>query len=158
MEDGKGMLDGRRKERGAALHIASHSHPPIAFASASLPLFAPFLHLSNFKATWRENMSVTGGIILGGQCFSLKHAQQIHAISHEASPEWQLISGACHPLHRLSPHPPPPLISALIWFDPLAFFSLCCSCYCQARWQSLRLKQLNCRLGGLTWEGWQLPA
>lgn len=121
MEDGKGMLDGRRKEQSTALHIASHSHPPIAFASASLPLFTPFLHLSNFKATWRENMSVTGGIILGGQCFSLKHAQQIHAISHEASSEWQLISSACHPLHRLLRTPSAHLSTHLIWSISILF-------------------------------------
>lgn len=76
------MLDGRIKEQSSVLYIASHIHPSIAFSSPSLPLFTPFLHLSNFKALWRENMSVTGGVILGGQCVSLKHAQQIHAYTH----------------------------------------------------------------------------
>lgn len=59
---GKGMLDGRIKERNNVLYIASHIHPSIAFTSPSLPsVHNSYLHLSNFKALWRENMSVTGG-------------------------------------------------------------------------------------------------
>lgn len=102
------------------------------------------------------NMSVTGGVILGGQCFSLKHAQQIHVTAHtrpRLNDSWSGVPASTLLFSAL-----PPLISALIWFDPLAFFSLCCSCYCQAQWHSLSLKQLNCCLGGLTWKGWQLPA
>lgn len=57
--------------------------PPTSFHLLSLPAppsLAPSVHLSNFKALWRENMSVTGGAILGGQCFPLKQAQQIRTI------------------------------------------------------------------------------
>lgn len=156
MEAGK--RHARWKKKGTEqFTVASHIHPSIAFSSPSFPLFTPFLHLSNFNALWRENMSVTRGIILGGQCFSLKHTQQIHAIAYtrpRLNDSWSGVPASALFFSSALP----PLISALIWFDPLAFFSLCCSCYCQAWWHSLSLKQLNCRLGGLTWEGWQLPA
>lgn len=74
MEDGKRRV--RWENKGTEPCIGAYIHAAIAATSPSLPLFAPCLHLSNFKALWRENMSVTGGVILGGQCLTLKHAQQ----------------------------------------------------------------------------------
>lgn len=96
-------------------------------------------------------MSVTGGVILCGQCCSLKHTQQTRHIADtrpRLNDSWSGEPASA----LLSSSVLPPLISALIWFDPLAFFSLCCSCYCQVRWHNLSLKLLNCRLGGLTWK------
>lgn len=72
IKDVRGVLAGRIKQPCAALYIASHIHPSHCAS--------PHLYLSYFKAARRENMSETGGIILGGQLFRLRHAQQIDAI------------------------------------------------------------------------------
>lgn len=147
------MLDGKIKEQSSVLYIASHIHPSIAFASPSLPLFIPLLHLSNFKALWRENMSVTGGVILGGQCSSLKHEQQIHTITHKASSEWQLIRSACQrppfllrtPSSHLSPH--------LIWSISILFsvlFVLLSGSVAQLQSEAVELSPGGPHLRGLT--------
>lgn len=154
MEDGKGMLDGRIKEQSSVLYIASHIHPSIAFTSHSVPPFTPFLHLSNFKALWRENMSVTGGVILGGQCFSLKHAQQIHAIAHtRPRSEWQLIRSACQRPPLLLRTPSSHLSSHLIWSISILFsvlFELLSGLVAQPQSEAVELSPGGPHLRGLT--------
>lgn len=155
--DGRWERHLRWKKKGTE-QCTVYSLPHLSIYRLCQPL-PPSVHTlpSSFElqGSVEGNMSVTGGVILGGQCFSLKHAQQIHVTAHTRPRLNDSWSGV--PASTLF-SALPPLISALIWFDPLAFFSLCCSCYCQAQWHSLSLKQLNCRLGGLTWKGWQLPA
>lgn len=147
------MLDGRIKEQSSVLYIASHIHPstyqPLPPSLCSHP---PFISQTSRHGE-EENMSVTGGVILGGQCFSLQHAQQIHANTHRAWCEWQLIRSACQRppllLRALSSH----LSSHLIWSISIIFsvlFLLLSGSVAQPQSEAVELSPRGPHLRGLT--------